>query len=72
MAITDAHPGFAPQALELDRRNVDAYVARGAALANQKQWQEAMAALNVALGRCSIAPDVKLPQLSIMDSQLRG
>lgn len=38
------------QALELDRRNVDAHVARGAALANQKQWPQAIAALDMALG----------------------
>ena len=44
-------PRFVPQALELDRRNVDAHVARGAALANQKHWPLAVTALETALGR---------------------
>jgi len=43
------------QALELDRRNVDAHVARGAALANQKQWPQAIAALETALGEMPLS-----------------
>ncbi len=46
------------QALELDRRNVDAHVARGAALANQKQWPQAIAALETALGEMPLSKAV--------------
>jgi len=34
------------QALQLDASNADALVARGAALANQRQWQRASGAFN--------------------------
>jgi hypothetical protein len=39
------------QALELDRRNMDVHVARRAALANLKQWPQAIAALDTAQGK---------------------
>ena len=44
-----AHRSYA-RALELDRRNVDAWVARGAAYANQRHYQRAAADFEAALG----------------------
>lgn len=38
------------QALELDRRNVDAWVARGAAYANQHAFPKAISDFQTALG----------------------
>ena len=38
------------RALELDRRNVDAHVARGAAFANQRDFARAIADFEAALG----------------------
>jgi tetratricopeptide (TPR) repeat protein len=44
-----AHRSYA-RALELDRRIVDAWVARGAAYANQRHYQRAEADFEAALG----------------------
>jgi len=41
------------RALELDRGNVDAYVARGAAFANQRDFSRAIADFETALGKPS-------------------
>ena len=41
------------RALELDRRNVDAHVARGAAFANQRDFARAIADFEAALGQHS-------------------
>ena len=38
------------RALELNRRNVDAYVARGAAFANQRDFSRAVADFETAMG----------------------
>ena len=42
------------QALDLDRRNVDAWVARGAAYANQHAFPKAVSDFQTALGVSSI------------------
>jgi len=49
------------QALDLDRRNVDAWVARGAAYANQHAFPKAVSDFQTALGVSSI-----LKQLSTL------
>ena len=45
----NAHKSYA-RALELDRRNVDAWVARGAAHANDQNFQQAAQDFKTALG----------------------
>jgi Tfp pilus assembly protein PilF len=45
----NAHKCYA-RALELDRRNVDAWVARGAAHANDRNFQQATQDFETALG----------------------
>lgn len=46
----DAAHSCYTRALELDRRNADAWVARGAAHANQKLYQKATSDFETALG----------------------
>ena len=43
------------RALQLDANNVDAYVARGAAFANQRDFSRAVADFETALGACQCA-----------------
>ena len=50
------------RALELDRGNVDAHVARGAAFANQRNFSRAIADFETALGK---------PRASVSISALR-
>lgn len=60
MLASEAQPSVLPplsdaydcrQALELDRRNVDAWVARGAAHANKHLFDKAVADIETALGK---------------------
>lgn len=52
------------QALELDRRNVDAWVARGAAYANQHAFPKAISHFQTALGVLRSHLQHALPKLS--------